>query len=151
MTQIRFDVSKTADSISFVISSTLENIDSVCEKATEFLRSKIENIQEHLFSINLVIREGLTNAVRHGNRNDPEKEVRFLLKLENDCRLKMVIEDQGKGFDWKKQKCVIPDESEDHGRGVAIMGAYFSGYSYNEKGNILFLEKDISASPRPVS
>ncbi len=139
-----FEVLQTADSICFTFSSTLGNIDDVCEQTINYVRSKIQEIEAHLFSVNLVIREGLTNAVRHGNVSDPEKNVRFMLTVVNNESLKLRIEDEGEGFDWRKQLNENLPEDEDHGRGVIIMDTYFSHYSYNDKGNILYLEKDIS-------
>ncbi len=136
-----FETSKNADSISFVFSSTMKNVDDVCDQTTDFLVSIVEGIDDQLFSINIVLREGLTNAVRHGNKNDPEKLVKFLLSIDNNVLIKLKIEDQGDGFDWKIQQEIEPPEDQDHGRGIIIMDAYFTSYSYNEKGNILFLEK----------
>lgn len=138
-----FQTELAEDSIGFVFSSTLENIDIVCRKTSDFLRSKIQGIEPQLFPINLVIREGLTNAIRHGNKNDPQKNVRFQLVIKKGPSIQVEIEDQGRGFDWKKQRYEDLHEDEDHGRGIIIMETYFTNYSYNEKGNILYLEKDI--------
>ena len=139
-----FDVLQTDNSMSFVFSSTLRNIDNVCEQTTHYLRSRIKGIEKQLFPINLVIREGLTNAVRHGNAGDPEKIVRFVLSITETEMLKLMIEDQGGGFDWRRQQAAGFPEDADHGRGITIMDTYFSHYFYNDKGNILYLEKDIS-------
>ena len=138
-----FNVFQTTDSIEFTFSSTMKNIDDVCEQTTHYIQSKIQGIDLYLFPINLVIREGLTNAVRHGNKSDPYKMVRFLLTIFDNKAIKLMIEDQGAGFDWRKLKNSDQPENEDHGRGIMIIGAYFSHYSYNDKGNILYLEKDI--------
>lgn len=137
-----FETSKTEDSIEFTFSSTMENIDLVCAQVTDFLRSGINDVEQHIFPINLVLREGLTNAIRHGNSNNPEKIVKCLLEICDGSRLLMTIEDQGDGFDWEKQQSAELPGSDDHGRGIIIMDTYFSRYSYNEKGNILYLEKD---------
>ena len=136
---------QTADSLSFIFSSTMGNIDDVCERTIKYLRLKIKGIEKLLFPINLVIREGLTNAVRHGNASDPEKTVRFLLTIVNNKSIKLMIEDEGDGFDWRKQQKEDLPENMDHGRGIIIMDTYFSHYSYNDKGNILYLEKNISS------
>lgn len=138
-----FEIQQAENSIEFVFSSTLENIDVICQKTSDFLRSKIKGIESELFTINLVIREGLSNAIRHGNKNDPQKKVRFLLVINSSTSIQVQIEDQGSGFDWKKQQAQVLPEDEDHGRGIIIMDTYFTHYTYNEKGNILYLEKDI--------
>jgi serine/threonine-protein kinase RsbW len=138
-----FDVLKTEDSIRFDFSSTMKNIDAVCEEANHYLRSTLTGIEKHLFPINLVIREGLTNAVRHGNACDPRKNVKFELSVINKEMIKMMIEDEGNGFDWREQQNETFSDDQDHGRGIIIMETYFSRYSYNDKGNILYLEKII--------
>lgn len=140
-----FDVFKTEDSIRFDFSSTMKHIDAVCEEANRYLCSAVDGIEKELFIINLVIREGLTNAVRHGNTNDPGKIVRFELSIINKEKIKMMIEDEGDGFDWREQRNETLADDQEHGRGIIIMGTYFSRYSYNEKGNILYLEKIIAS------
>ncbi len=140
-----FEVVQTSDSINFHFSSTMKNIDEVCDRCTSYLVSKIEGVAKQLFAINLVMREGLTNAVRHGNAGNPEKKVKFLLMITQNQILKLIIEDEGDGFDWRNQKEEGPRDDEDHGRGIIIIDTYFTSYSYNEKGNILFLEKNLTA------
>lgn len=139
------DVRQTANSICFTFSSTMKNIDDVCEQTNQYIRSNLNDIDDLLFSINLVIREGLTNAVRHGNEGDPDKMVRFLFTIINKASIQLMIEDEGDGFDWRKQQTAGPLENNDHGRGIRIIGTYFNRYSYNAKGNILYLEKDFSS------
>lgn len=138
-----FEVRRSATSLRFVFSSTMGNIDDICAQTTTWLKSKIDSIGKELFSINLVIREGLTNAVRHGNKNDPEKKAVFSITLVSKKSIRLVIEDEGDGFDWRKEQDKDLFEDEDHGRGISIMGTYFSRYSYNDKGNILTIEKDL--------
>lgn len=121
------------------------NIDHVCERTNQYLRPKLAGIEARLFPINLVMREGLTNAVRHGNANDPTKIVRFMLTIEENASIKLMIEDQGDGFDWKKQQGSPSHEDRDHGWGIFIMNSYLTRYYYNEKGNILYLEQAFSA------
>ncbi len=140
-----FNALKKNDSIDFTFSSTMKNIDRACDQTIQYLQSKIEGIEKQIFPINLVIREGLTNAVRHGNANDPDKIVRFLVTIVDNELLKLMIEDEGNGFDWRTQQSQELPEDETHGRGIIIMDTYFSQYSFNEKGNILFLEKDLSS------
>ncbi len=129
--------------VRFAFASTMENIDSACEKINQYLRSKIEGIDPQLFAINLVLREGLTNAVRHGNAGDPKKVVTCSVSITGNGVMKVEIEDEGDGFDWEKQQDKIPGEHDDHGRGLLIIKTYFTRFSYNQKGNILYLEKMI--------
>ena len=138
-----FDCSITADRVSVTFSSTFHNVDRICEKVALFLEQGFRDMEEHFFSVNLVMREALTNAVRHGNRLDPGKIVKFSLRINGKSSIEMVVEDQGDGFDWQKAKSCPPGEDDDHGRGLAIMTSYFSSFGYNKKGNRLVLEKKL--------
>lgn len=139
-----FEVGQAKNQLNIRFSSCMANIDQVCKIVTQFLESQHPGIAPHLFSINLVLREGLTNAVRHGNKNDPDKTVEFHLEIVGEKTIHVKITDQGEGFDWKKQSASGISEEADHGRGIPIMGTYVTRYVYNPKGNILYLEKKIS-------
>ena len=132
-----FEVIVSKDKLHIRFSSFMEYIDEVCKAVTLFLESKQVGIAPHLFAINLVLREGLTNAVRHGNKNDPDKLVDFQLKIDGEKSILLKIADQGEGFDWKKEQSEGLQENADHGRGIPIMKTYFTRYSYNQKGNLL--------------
>jgi len=135
-----FEVTASKDTLHIRFSSFLEYVDEVCKTVTQFLESVHKEVVPHLFAIHLVLREGLTNAVRHGNKSDPDKLVEFQLKIDNKS-IYLEIADQGEGFDWKDQPFSGLPEDEDHGRGIPIMKTYFTRYSYNQKGNRLYLEK----------
>lgn len=148
MTQpMTFDVSTGPDGISIVLSSTMENIDRVDALVKNLMQD--HGCEKHSFAVRVVLREGLTNSVRHGNKNNPHKLIHFNLTIRRNT-LTMTIEDQGDGFDWKTIKKTCKDQARintptDHGRGVLIMTDYFDTFTYNEKGNRVFLEKNISA------
>lgn len=170
----QFHICETDDSITIMFSSTMENIDKTCEETTRFLveifkrfeffhsnnvkfeekylKQEVnysEKLRSNLFAIQLVMREGLTNAVRHGNSFNVAKLVRCYVKIDQNQMLIMEIEDQGEGFNWKKEQSKDIkdlDDDSDHGRGLVIMEQYFSRYWYNERGNKLTLEKHISFS-----
>jgi serine/threonine-protein kinase RsbW len=142
----KFEMIQTEDTIDIRFSSCMDNIDAVCQAVTRYLLFRLAAVQrpDHLFAVNLVMREGLTNAVLHGNKNDDTKDVRFRLKIVDDLSIHVEIEDQGSGFDWRKYRyCQFP-LAADHGRGIPIMQTYFTRYAFNEKGNILFLQKDFT-------
>ncbi|MBF0112491.1 MAG: ATP-binding protein [Desulfamplus sp.] len=167
----RFEVHETPQSITIIFSSKMKNIDRTCDETLRFLMNiskdcsceesekgqdcpELETkkpkcsqcFKSHLFAIQLVMREGLTNAVRHGNSLNPSKMVRVLVEMRHNEVLYIEIEDQGKGFDWRnEQHKGIDDIDEDsyHGRGLMIMEQYFSRYWYNDAGNKLTLEKNI--------
>ena len=137
------ELTKTHTRMALRFFSSVDCIDDVCAAVIDFLKTRKALFSPHLFSINLVMREGLTNAVRHGNKGDPEKTVDVEIEIVRERVLKVCIADQGEGFDWHRvQKTAMPDDA-DHGRGMPIMKAYFNHCQYNQKGNILYLEKQL--------
>ena len=119
------------------------HIDDACAAVLLFLRSRGARFFPYLFAVNLGMREAMANAVRHGNKYDRDKLVSMELTLSRDQWLRMTVSDQGAGFEWERiQNQVAPAEA-DHGRGMSIMRTYFDRFTYNEKGNILYLEKQI--------
>jgi len=142
----KFCITRTKDSLGIRFSSSLENIDAVCRAVTGYLLFQLAGVQGpgQLFAVNLVMREGLTNAVCHGNKNDMTKDVRLKVKMVDKMSICLEIEDQGNGFDWRKYKVGEPPQAADHGRGIAIMNTYFTRYTYNEKGNRLMLQMDLT-------
>lgn len=138
-----YDLKKTTDRLEIRFSSTMPHIDDVCTAVSLFLESKSDRFSPHLFAVNLVLREGLTNAVRHGNKNDPDKLVIMDLDTKDKDFIKVSISDQGDGFQWQAVRQMPVLDEADHGRGLTIMDTYFDSCRYNNKGNVLFLEKRI--------
>lgn len=151
-----FNVMETPESITITFSSTMGNVDRVCGETIRFLINFFKEVSDcsegvdcykcftsHLFSIQLVMREGLTNAVRHGNCLNACKTVKCSVRINPNQLIRLEIEDQGDGFDWRKEQLrdVDANGAAEHGRGLLIMGQYFSRYWYNDRGNRLVLEK----------
>lgn len=144
--EILFDVTHDEKSLCILLGSVMKKIDKVSDEATLFLKKY--GLKEHVFPVCLVLREGLSNAVRHGHKSDPGKIIKFELKILND-ELVMEIEDQGNGFNWKDKRGSIDNGENlgpilDHGRGLKIMDQYFCDIAYNEKGNRLILKKKLN-------
>jgi len=122
------------------IKATLQDVDSFCKKAEKLLREN--NLDDYVFSIQMLLREALTNAVVHGCRMDPDLEIKSCFKILEDC-ITIVVEDPGDGFDWKVRKEREYTLSSDSGRGLLILDKYASEYEYNETGNIVRIKKEI--------
>ncbi len=98
--------------------------------------------QEDLFALRLSLEEALTNAIRHGNREKPDKKI-----LVRHCitpqRIDIYIADQGEGFN----PSAVPDPTADEnlslpsGRGIMLMRAYMNVLEYNSRGNEVHMVK----------
>lgn len=95
-----------------------------------------------VFGVRLALEEALVNAIKHGNKMDPDKSVHVWWRVDEE-HVRVVIEDQGPGFDVSQ----VPDPTEEEnldkpgGRGIMLMRAFMSIVEYNSTGNQLTLEK----------
>ncbi len=103
-----------------------------------------------LFRTQLAYEEAIVNAIRHGNRCDPEKKV-VIEMLCDDERVQIQITDEGKGFDPKD----IPDPRQEEllevpgGRGCLLIHEIMSQVAHNETGNQITMVK-IKGDAPPV-
>jgi serine/threonine-protein kinase RsbW len=99
--------------------------------------------QECLFAIRLALDEALANAVRHGNDNDPDKQLSIMWSITDD-RVTISVEDEGHGFnpDGLPDPTLEENLTRPHGRGVMLMNAYMTRVSFNRRGNRVTLVKD---------
>jgi serine/threonine-protein kinase RsbW len=79
-----------------ILDSTLESVDAGEESVRRFAQQAGFEESEQYF-IGLAAREILVNAVRHGNRFDPQKKVELRLSAD-DAKLTCEVKDQGDGF-----------------------------------------------------
>ncbi len=108
----------------------------------------IARMEEHgfpprdCFGMRLALEEALVNAIKHGNGLDPDKQVRVCCDL-SDESVRVEIEDEGPGFNPDD----IPDPTEEEflerpgGRGIMLMRHYMSYITYNDRGNMITIEK----------
>jgi serine/threonine-protein kinase RsbW len=138
-----FKKEKTKNGFDAVFSSTWENVENCVKEAVEFIKNNPSKID--LFAFRLCLYEILSNAAKHGNKLAPEKNISFKLQL-NTNSLNIQIEDEGDGFDWKtalEKQATVVDYETPSGRGLMLLKAYGYLPEYNEKGNVLAIEKKL--------
>lgn len=80
------------------LNSTTYNIQRVLQKSEEFLLKNDQYNFMFIESVLLVAQELLQNAHLHGNRNNPEKKIFFLLNETPPKQIEITVEDEGDGF-----------------------------------------------------
>jgi serine/threonine-protein kinase RsbW len=92
--------------------------------------------------IPVTVDEAVTNAIKHGNKFQEDKKVTIEVSM-NTERIKIVVADEGDGFDVS----AVPDPTDPmnflkpSGRGILFMHIGMDTVRYNEKGNVLTLIK----------
>lgn len=92
--------------------------------------------------IPVTVDEAVTNAIKHGNKLQEDKKVYIDVSINTD-RIKMVVADEGDGFDVS----AVPDPRDPinflkpSGRGILFMSIGMDEVRYNKRGNVLTLIK----------
>ena len=98
------------------------------------------NASEYYFDIKLILTEALTNAYKHGNKNNNKKSI-YLRYFYNNNELKFEIEDSG----CNHKNITIPNEISDEnllngsGRGLFLINCIADKIKFNNK--TLIIEK----------
>ena len=92
------EISRKTNIILFKLSSEISILPNVIEEVEKFLIQK--NVDD-LTNVLLVTKELLTNAVEHGNQNDPARLAVCDIEQIDDDLFKIVVKDDGDGFDYK--------------------------------------------------
>jgi serine/threonine-protein kinase RsbW len=129
-------------SLSVSFAATLENLDKVCEEVKKI--SAENGFGQSSFVIQLVLREALNNAVIHGDKGNPEKLVKCRVSYYSNNNMRIAVEDEGDGFEWRKIMEREVSSCAGSGRGIAIMKQYGKEIRFNKKGNKVVLEIDVS-------
>ena len=108
----------------------------IIENAIDEMTGAIGINQDNYGKILVATLEAVNNAIKHGNKEIPEKLVDVVIEF-IDNELRISVTDQGDGFDPAR----IPDPTlpanieELSGRGVFLMTKLSDAITFNEKGN----------------
>lgn len=130
--------------VKLVLSSSFEEIEKV-ESYVKSLQERLDFHNDEFARIMLALSEAVTNAIVHGNEEEESKSVTIRSRLENEGRLKISVEDEGKGFDREELPDPLKEENllKEGGRGVYLIEQYTDGMEYNEKGTRITMTFEI--------
>ena len=95
------------------------------------------------FEIELALREALANAIMHGCKADPDKQIECSVTGDKDHGILIVVRDPGHGFD----PAALPSPTEgenlfsDHGRGIYLINKLMDEVKYNRNGSEIHMRK----------
>ena len=98
-----------------------------------------------LFGVHMALEESISNAIRHGNGEDPDKLVRVECQL-GVKRFFAKVCDEGPGYEPDDvPDCCSPDRLEvPGGRGLKLIRAYMDTVEHADQGRCLKMEKLLS-------
>jgi len=103
--------------------------------------------------IDVAVREAVANAIKHGNAQDPGKQVHVDLLLEEE-QLVIRIEDEGAGFDPSQVQDPLAPENllRPNGRGIFYMKSFMDDIHYGPRpggGTVVTMRKRIAPAASP--
>ncbi|MBN1790871.1 MAG: ATP-binding protein [Bacteroidales bacterium] len=128
---------------SLKIVSKIENLRKV-EKLVDDLSTEY-NISADIYgNILIAALEAANNAILHGNKLDENKNVNILVRID-DSKLRIKIEDEGNGFDYKNvPDPTAPENIENvNGRGIFLMEKLSDKIEFTRNGATVELEFNI--------
>jgi len=117
------------------LKSDLQNI-NVVENLIDNLTSEQIISTEKQGEVMICVTEAVINAIVHGNKNNPEKEVELDVKAEDD-EVIFRVKDQGPGFDYNN----IPDPTapenieKPDGRGIFLISKLSDKLEFRNNGS----------------
>ena len=114
----------TVETTELSLPSRIETVAAAAAAVAEFVgRSGVSD--DAAYGIDMAVREAVTNAVIHGNRQDENKTVELVLKSSPDA-VEISVHDQGPGFNPED----VPDPTatenllKTSGRGIFFMRTF---------------------------
>ena len=128
--------------------SVPENL-ALVERMVDEICSDYSINEDHYGNILISITEAVNNAIQHGNKYDPGKQVLIEFDADNDLEhLCFRISDEGEGFDVSS----LPDPTEPgnteklSGRGVFLMRNLADNVGFSSDGREVELNFKVSAN-----
>jgi len=139
--------------VQVVVGSRIEYIDALHAMAEEM--AKLAGLpDDDRFHFAMAVREAATNAVTHGNGQDPEKKVTLTFAL-GEADLTVVVVDEGRGFDFDHTADPrLPENRfKPSGRGLLLIKSFVDDVTYEHNsanGTVIRLVKRLAGQGEGV-
>lgn len=127
------------------IESRMSNL-KIIENAVDEMTGAIGINQDNYGKILVATLEAVNNAIKHGNKDNPQKLVDVEIEYTKD-EINITVSDEGEGFNPAKiPDPTLPENIEElSGRGVFLMKKLSDSIKFNEKGNSVTMSfKEVS-------
>lgn len=122
-----------------IIQSKLDNM-SLVENFIDEISIALSIVSDLYGNLLISTIEAVTNAIVHGNDNNPDKVVRINVESD-DKKIIVTVSDEGEGFDVS----VVPDPTkpnyieQPNGRGIFLMRNLADKVKFDKNGSVVIL------------
>ena len=133
-----------------VVPADLANVAKVSAGVNQILQSR-QWPDEEIMKVELALEEALSNAIRHGCRNDAGKNVQCSVTFDAAGEVVILVRDPGSGFDVK----AVPSPLENRnllkpgGRGVFLINQLMDTVDFTEGGRQVLMKKRWDSGEHP--
>ncbi len=136
------------------IGSRFENIELVQVVLRDSLL-RLGMDDDALHWVDVSVREAVANAIKHGNRQSPDKRVQVDF-AESEGEVVIQIRDEGEGFTPETLENPLAPENltKPSGRGIFFMKSFMDGIEYGsgpDGGTVVTLRKRLTSPPQETA
>jgi anti-sigma regulatory factor (Ser/Thr protein kinase) len=104
--------------------------------------------EPRVIEVELALQEALANAIRHGCKGDPSRQVQCVVTCDTDEELLIVVRDPGTGFDAGTVPDPLAGDNilKSSGRGIFLINQLMDEVAFGDGGRELQMRKRIAAS-----
>ncbi len=135
--------------VRIAIGSRYDHIDLIQSVVDDALaRLGLEDDSRHW--VGIAVREAVANAIKHGNQQDPSKDVVVELAIDGEQAV-IRVQDAGDGFDPQGVRDPLAPENllQPNGRGIFYMKSFMDEITYANApggGTVVTMRKKLAAS-----
>ncbi|HHS13350.1 MAG TPA: ATP-binding protein [bacterium] len=136
------------ETIQMTVKSRLKELKRV-EKLAMEIASRIGLTRDQTDNLSIAITETVGNAIVHGNKKDPDKDVDIAVIIQPDT-IRVQVQDRGEGFDPDSLSDPLDPENllKESGRGIFILKSLMDNvsFSFSPKGTLVEFEMSLRRS-----
>ena len=141
------DAANLTTKLELTLPSKIKAISPAVNRIMRLLKKK-SCAPEHEFAVETALQEALANAILHGNRLDPGRNVHVCCACDSVQGVLIIVQDEGEGFDPAKVPSPLLGERihSEGGRGIFLINTLMDEVHLRRGGTEIYMRK---GSARP--
>lgn len=137
-----FESSKVKMRLHATIASDVEAVGLFTDQVMDLVR-ETNSAAGKEFGLEMSLREALANAVLHGCKSDPKKQVECCVACDDEGGMLIVVRDPGEGFDPAAVPSPLNGENifATHGRGIFLINQLMDDVRFDRGGTEIRMRK----------